>query len=220
MKGIAYPVRAMQSSRFYLIAISYKVTIITLPLHQEKTMPPLPHQTKHTIASLSELACFAQALAAVLRPGDVVALDGTLGAGKTTLVQQLGQALGLKETISSPTFVLMNEYLSGPYPVAHVDLYRLGPERAKGFSHELYAILDEGRTLILIEWACYGPFLQDDISIALQIDRVSDADSDSDQTRLITLSANRSLNLQVSTPVSPGDACSLIEPTRTVEPNQ
>jgi tRNA threonylcarbamoyladenosine biosynthesis protein TsaE len=206
-----------------LIANSYKGTIIILTLHQEKTMPPLRHQSKHTIASLSELACFTQALAVALRPGDVVALDGTLGAGKTTLVQQLGHALGLTETISSPTFVLMNEYLSGPYPVAHVDLYRLGPERAKGFSHELYPILDEGRALILIEWACYGPFLKDDISIALQIDRVSDTDSDSDQTRLITLSANRPLNLQIAIPVSHGAAGSehpLIEPTRTVEPNQ
>lgn len=165
-------------------------------------MPPLVYQTKHTIASLSELACFAQALAAAFRPGDVVALDGNLGAGKTTLVQQLGRALGLTETISSPTFVLMNEYLSGPYPVAHVDLYRLGQERAAGFANELYAILDEGRALILVEWACYGSFLKDDITVALQIDFAPDLESGASMEhsppRQITISSNRMLVLNFS----------------------
>jgi len=164
-------------------------------------MSPLPHQSQHPIASLPELSRLAEALAAALRPGDLVALDGNLGAGKTTLVQQLGQALGLQETVSSPTFVLMNEYLSGPFPVAHVDLYRLGPERSAGFANDLYAILDEGRTLVLVEWASYGEFLQRDVTVSVQIDY----DTDDPTARMIRVEANRPLNLPVSLTVSTED---------------
>lgn len=154
-------------------------------------MPPSSHQSQHIVASLAELAGFARALAAALQPGDLVALDGDLGAGKTTLVQHLGQALGLRETIGSPTFVLMNEYHSGPFPVAHVDLYRLGPERSAGFASELYALLDEGRALVLVEWACYGDFLQDDVTVGIRIG----TDPDRPEVRNIRVTANRPLAL-------------------------
>jgi tRNA threonylcarbamoyladenosine biosynthesis protein TsaE len=154
-------------------------------------MPPLTHQSQHTVASLAELSGFAQALAVALRPGDLVALDGDLGAGKTTLVQHLGQALGLDETVSSPTFVLMNEYHSGPFPVAHVDLYRLGPDRAAGFADELYTLLDEGRALILVEWACYGEFLQNELTVAIRLDY----DPERPQARTIQVSSSRPLDL-------------------------
>ena len=169
-------------------------------------MPKHSHQYSVLIHGLPELAQFAGTLASALRPGDLVSLDGQLGAGKTTLVQQLGQALGLRETVSSPTFVLMNEYLSGPFPIAHVDLYRLGEERAAGFSNELYAMLDEGRALILVEWACYGAFLQDDITVAIQIEFASELpftdafsaeaspDAASQPPRRIIVSANRRLD--------------------------
>jgi tRNA threonylcarbamoyladenosine biosynthesis protein TsaE len=141
------------------------------------------------IPSLPVLGEFAQALSRNLHPGDLVAMDGTLGAGKTTLVQHLAQALGVRETVSSPTFVLMNEYLSGPFPIVHVDLYRLGPERAGGFAGEIQTVLDEGRALVLVEWACFGEFLRDDITIALQLDFV-EPDSES---RRITLTSRRPL---------------------------
>lgn len=157
-------------------------------------MPPSAHQSQHSIAALPDLSRFAVVLARQLRPGDLVSLDGDLGAGKTTLVQQLGQALGLQETVSSPTFVLMNEYRSGPFPVAHVDLYRLGPERAAGFAEELYALLDEGRTLLLVEWACYGEFLQGDITVAIRIDY----DPDNTEARTIHLAANRAFHFPVA----------------------
>ena len=63
-------------------------------------------------------------LGALARPGDVISLSGPLGAGKTTLAQGLAQALGINEPISSPTFVLMNEY-RGAIPLLHLDAYRL-----------------------------------------------------------------------------------------------
>ncbi len=67
-----------------------------------------------------------RALAEVLRPGTVVGLIGTLGAGKTRLVQAVATALGVPEgSVTSPTFVLVNEYRQGRIPIYHFDTYRL-----------------------------------------------------------------------------------------------
>jgi tRNA threonylcarbamoyladenosine biosynthesis protein TsaE len=170
-------------------------------------MIPLPHQTRLYISSLDALAVFAGHLADFLRPGDVVALNGTLGAGKTTLIQHLGRALGFQEAVTSPTFVLMHEYASGRYPVLHVDLYRLGPENAEALSEELFETIDAGTSLVLVEWACYGPFLDPAITVALELSfsdvdgPVADADVPVDASatnpeelpRQIVLSANRPL---------------------------
>ncbi len=69
------------------------------------------------------------ALATALPPGTVVALIGTLGAGKTRLVQAVATALGVPEgSVTSPTFVLVNEYRQGRLPVFHFDTYRLKDE--------------------------------------------------------------------------------------------
>jgi tRNA threonylcarbamoyladenosine biosynthesis protein TsaE len=56
----------------------------------------------------------------------LVALEGTLGAGKTTLVKSIGHGLGVREIISSPTFTMLNEYHSGRLPLFHLDIYRGG----------------------------------------------------------------------------------------------
>lgn len=66
----------------------------------------------------------AAALAAVLVPGDVVALSGELGAGKTCFVQGAAQGLGIDELVTSPTFVLVRSY-QGRLPLVHCDVYRL-----------------------------------------------------------------------------------------------
>jgi tRNA threonylcarbamoyladenosine biosynthesis protein TsaE len=69
------------------------------------------------------------ALAAVLPPGTVIGLIGTLGAGKTRLVRAVAAALGVPETnVTSPTFVLVNEYRGGRMNVFHFDTYRLKDE--------------------------------------------------------------------------------------------
>jgi tRNA threonylcarbamoyladenosine biosynthesis protein TsaE len=69
------------------------------------------------------------ALAEVLPGGTVVALVGTLGAGKTRLVQAVAAALGVpREAVTSPTFVLVNEYPQGRLPIYHFDTYRLKDE--------------------------------------------------------------------------------------------
>ena len=72
---------------------------------------------------------FGAALASVVPPGTVVGLIGTLGAGKTRLVQAVAAALGVPSgNVTSPTFVLVNEYAGGRMPVYHFDTYRLKDE--------------------------------------------------------------------------------------------
>ena len=74
-----------------------------------------------------ETEALGQALASRLRPGDVIAYTGGLGAGKTAFTRGLAQGLGCTGRVSSPTFTIVNEY-DGPIPLFHFDLYRLGGE--------------------------------------------------------------------------------------------
>ena len=89
-------------------------------------------------------------LARELRPGDVLALHGELGSGKTTLVQGLARALGIERPVNSPTFTLINEY-RGSCPLFHIDLYRV-----RGSAEAMDLGLDEylfGNGITAIEWA-------------------------------------------------------------------
>ena len=92
---------------------------------------------------------FAASLAAVAEPGDVVCLWGELGAGKTVFAKGFGVGLGVRDTISSPSFVLMGEY-AGRLPLFHIDLYRLATaqEVVDG------GLLDDRQAagVVLIEW--------------------------------------------------------------------
>lgn len=65
-------------------------------------------------------------LAKQLRPGAVVAYYGGLGAGKTAFTRGLARGLGITEPVTSPTYTIVNEYLSGDMPLFHFDMYRLG----------------------------------------------------------------------------------------------
>jgi tRNA threonylcarbamoyladenosine biosynthesis protein TsaE len=67
-----------------------------------------------------------RALAGLLRPGDLVVLVGPLGAGKTALTQGIGVGLGVREPVTSPTFVIARVHRSERIPLVHVDAYRLG----------------------------------------------------------------------------------------------
>ncbi|HAE91544.1 MAG TPA: tRNA (adenosine(37)-N6)-threonylcarbamoyltransferase complex ATPase subunit type 1 TsaE [Tissierella sp.] len=86
----------------------------------------------------------------ILKSGDVVCLNGELGAGKTTLTKSIGLGLGVTDYITSPTFALINEY-NGRVPVYHFDVYRL--ENVEeiydlGFDEYFY-----GKGVCIIEWA-------------------------------------------------------------------
>ena len=96
-----------------------------------------------------------QALAAAVQPGQIIALRGNLGAGKTTFVQGLARGLGVSGRVSSPTFVLVNEYTGASgVRLAHVDTYRLGVaalDEAEGMGIE--ELLEDAGTVVAIEWA-------------------------------------------------------------------
>lgn len=65
------------------------------------------------------------ALGKQLAPGSVIAYQGDLGAGKTAFTRGVACGLGAKESVTSPTYTIVNEYLSGKYPLFHFDMYRL-----------------------------------------------------------------------------------------------
>lgn len=67
-------------------------------------------------------------LADQLRPGDIVAFYGGLGAGKTAFTRGVARGLGIEGPVASPTYTLVNEYLTGRLPLFHFDLYRLSSE--------------------------------------------------------------------------------------------
>lgn len=109
-------------------------------------------------------------LAAVLRAGDLVALNGELGAGKTTLTRGLGEALGVRGAVTSPTFVLARTHprSSGPdaAPLVHVDAYRLGS------AAELDDIdIDFDGSIVVVEWAAGMLDGVTDSWLELQIER-------------------------------------------------
>ena len=66
-----------------------------------------------------------EALGKVLIPGSILAYEGDLGAGKTAFTRGLARGLGVKEQVTSPTYTIVNEYLSGRMPLFHFDMYRL-----------------------------------------------------------------------------------------------
>ena len=99
-------------------------------------------------ASPEETESIAARLAAGLRVGDVVAVSGELGAGKTTFVRGAARALGVHEPVSSPTFTIGHRYAAA-IPVAHLDLYRLAASGAEEWG-DLEPYFDG--TIAFVEW--------------------------------------------------------------------
>ena len=105
--------------------------------------------TFHT-SSAEQTIELGRKLGTLLSRGDVIAMQGTLAAGKTTITKGIAEALGVKDTITSPTFCLISEY-SGKMPLYHMDVYRLeGPEDFVnlGTDDMIY-----GEGVSIIEWS-------------------------------------------------------------------
>ena len=79
----------------------------------------------YRIKNEAETRAFALALADKLQAGDVLALIGELGTGKTALTRYIGEGLGIHQRISSPTFTIVKEYTDGRLPLYHFDVYRI-----------------------------------------------------------------------------------------------
>lgn len=94
-----------------------------------------------------------------LPAGSVILLEGDLGAGKTTLVQGIGEGLGIEDAIVSPTFTLINEYSEGRIPLYHLDLYRLEPAEVEALNLESYwEGVEYPLGIVAIEWAERLPY--------------------------------------------------------------
>ena len=134
----------------------------------------------------------ARALAPYVRGGDVVLLAGDVGTGKTTFTQGFGDALGVTEPITSPTFILMRRY-EGRLPLVHVDVYRL-EHLQEVLDLGLAEMLDDGG-VALIEWGdVVAPALPADF---LEIRFEYDAGDDDRQVQLRTVGPRWSARVRV-----------------------
>ena len=109
----------------------------------------------------------------VQEKGCFVNLYGEIGAGKTALVRLTAEALGVKEKVTSPSFVILNEYHSASIPVYHFDLYRLEREGVSTIINELEEY-SEGKILTLVEWAEFSQNSLPFDRIELRIDYIDD----------------------------------------------
>jgi tRNA threonylcarbamoyladenosine biosynthesis protein TsaE len=116
-------------------------------------------------ASVSQTEELAKHLATQLKAGDVITYTGDLGAGKTAFTRGLAAGLGITERVTSPTYTIVNEYLSGRLPLFHFDIYRLSS------SDDLYDIgLDDYLArggVCAVEWSENAP---DAFSDAIRVD--------------------------------------------------
>ncbi len=126
-----------------------------------------------TIKSLKELPLAAKFVLEKLGDRNVVALYGSMGAGKTTLISEIARQLGVKDSVSSPTFALVNEYQSeNNRSIYHFDFYRINKiEEVYDLGYEEYFYSDG---LCFIEWAeLIEELLPEDTAI-LRIETLSD----------------------------------------------
>lgn len=102
------------------------------------------HSSEETIA-------LGEKIGALLKPGDIIAMTGTLAAGKTTITKGIAKSLGVKDTITSPTFCLISEYAGTKMPLYHMDVYRLDSDEDfinLGVDDMLF-----GEGVCIIEWS-------------------------------------------------------------------
>jgi tRNA threonylcarbamoyladenosine biosynthesis protein TsaE len=117
--------------------------------------PAAPHdpaETALTVTSPEQMRELGRGLAALLRAGDLVMLTGELGAGKTTLTRGLGEGLGVRGAVTSPTFVIARVHpaLAGGPALVHVDAYRLAGGLDQMEDLDLDVSLPE--SVVVVEW--------------------------------------------------------------------
>lgn len=145
---------------------------------------------KLQIATPDDMAALAGTLAPQLRAGDLIALNGALGAGKTTFTRGLGEALGVRGAVTSPTFVLARTHprLHGGAPLVHVDAYRLStPAELDDLD------IDFAASIVVVEWAAGMIDGVTEQWLELSIERgrgSSDADDEDDEPRTVEITAH------------------------------
>ena len=112
-------------------------------------------------------------LAARFQAGDVVGLTGELGAGKTCLVRGIARGLGVRQTVTSPTYTIIHEYVGRVMPLFHIDLYRLD-RVAESLDIGIEGYLG-GRGVTVVEWAEKIPALLPARTFQVRIDIVDES---------------------------------------------
>ena len=104
------------------------------------------------VAELTEeaLRAWGETLGATVAPGTIIALEGDLGAGKTTLTQAIARGWGITSEVTSPTYAVVHEYLAPRGPLHHLDLYRL--DRPEQLAQIGWDEILRSRGLVIIEW--------------------------------------------------------------------
>ncbi|MEU6732152.1 tRNA (adenosine(37)-N6)-threonylcarbamoyltransferase complex ATPase subunit type 1 TsaE [Streptomyces physcomitrii] len=147
---------------------------------------------RRTLTSPGAMQDLGRGLARLLRPGDLVMLSGELGAGKTTLTRGLGEGLGVRGAVTSPTFVIARVHppLGGGPPLVHVDAYRLGGGLDEMEDLDLDVSLPE--SVIVVEWGegKVEELSADRLEITIERSTGDQAPADGrehDETRTVTL---------------------------------
>ena len=123
-----------------------------------------------SIKDKNEMKQFAARLVALVQAGDLVLLNGDLGAGKTTFTQFIGEALGVKRTINSPTFNIIKSYKGTHLKLHHMDCYRLeDSEEDLGFDEYF-----EDNGLTVIEWSQFIEDLLPDESLTINVEVIDE----------------------------------------------
>lgn len=140
---------------------------------------------EHVLPTPADTRGLGAALAELVRAGDLVVLVGPLGAGKTALTQGMGEALGVREPVTSPTFVISRVHRGGRLPLVHVDAYRLGG-LAELDDLDLDASLDSAVTVV--EWGAGLAETLSDARLDVVIERtVGEGDAEELDPRRVSL---------------------------------
>lgn len=142
--------------------------------------------TTLTIPTPEAMTRLGHRIARQLGAGDLVLLNGELGAGKTTLTRGIGEELGARGAVSSPTFVIARTHLRDGPPLVHVDAYRLGS------AMELDDLdIDYAASIVVVEW---GAGMLDGVSrswLDVDIDRPHGGDADAEvEPRTVTITGH------------------------------
>ncbi len=130
-----------------------------------------------TAHSTDDTRGIAQAIAKLVRAGDMIVLIGEMGSGKTTFSQHFAHALGVTETVTSPTFNLLHNYAGGRLQLHHADLYRL--ERTGELDDLGLTELQEAGGVMLVEW---GDVVGDALGTGLIVKLAANENADTDDS--------------------------------------
>ncbi|MCL7376287.1 tRNA (adenosine(37)-N6)-threonylcarbamoyltransferase complex ATPase subunit type 1 TsaE [Streptomyces sp. 35G-GA-8] len=172
----------------------------------DRTDSPDRPAVRLTVETPERMRELGRGLAALLRPGDLVMLTGELGAGKTTLTRGLGEGLGVRGAVTSPTFVIARVHpsLVGGPPLVHVDAYRLGGGLDEMEDLDLDVSLPD--SVVVVEWGDGKVEELSDDRLHVVIHRTVGADRTLDGDANAETNTETNADANVDTGADPGDA--------------